>query len=80
MLTNLINKNILEIINVGSNKRVKSFYGYLYKTNLLPFGSFECGKTECIVCKPIRIPKQIWDKISKRPRLIHLPEPIYIER
>ena len=40
---------------------------------------FKYGKAECTVCKPIRMPKKICDKISKRPRLLPLPEPINIE-
>ena len=41
--------------------------------------SFKCGKIECTFCKPIRMPKPIWDDISKRPRFLPLLEPINIE-
>ena len=73
------NNCITKIEIEGQIKGLFCFIDTHTKKNRYHFEIFKCGKIECTVCKPIRMPKSIWDKISKRSRFLPLLEPINIE-
>ena len=54
----------------GSHENLKNFISHCCRSARYSFDILKCGNTTCELCKPVRLPSDIFSK------LIHLPFPV----
>ena len=60
----------------GKTKKLFEFINSHSRQTRYTMEIFKCGIKGCAMCKPIRMPMNIWNEIIHRPKFIPMPEPV----
>ena len=57
--------------NIQNHQRINNFIQHCCQSSHYTFDILKCGNSACALCKPVRLPKEVFDKIKHIP----LPKP-----
>ena len=57
--------------NIQNHQKIYSFIQHCCQSSHYTFDILKCGDNNCALCKPVRLPKEVFDKIKH----ISLPKP-----